>query len=148
MADTDAPPFGGRPYLADSSAWAHAHHGHVRDEWSAALRVGQIATGPIVKLELLYSARDGAHFDQLRADLAQLRDVPVTRSVANAALAAFRDLAHAGPLYHRSVSLPDLLIAASAQDAALGVLHYDEDFDALAGVLGFESRWIAPRGSL
>ena len=139
---------GGRTYLADSSAWAHAHHSHVRDEWSAALRAGQIATGPIVKLELLYSARDGAHFDQLEADLAQLRDVPITRSVTNVALAAFRDLAHVGLLHHRSVSLPDLLVAASAQDTALGVLHYDEDFDVLAGVLGFESRWIAPRGSL
>ena len=144
----DARPFGGRTYLADSSAWAHAHHAHVRDEWSAALRARQIATGPIVKLELLYSARDGARFDQLETDLAQLRDVPITRSVTNAALTAFRDLAHAGPLHHRSVSLPDLLIAASAQDAALGVLHYDEDFDVLAHVLGFESRWIAARGSL
>ena len=141
-------PFGGHTYLADSSAWSHAHDARVRDEWSAALRAGQIATGPIVKLELLYSARDGANFDQLEADLSQLRDVPITRSVTNAVLAAFRDLAHIGPLHHRSVSLPDLLIAASAQDAALGVLHYDEDFDVLAGVVGFESRWIAPRGSL
>ena len=137
-------PLGGRTYLADSSAWAHAHHSRVRDEWSAALRAGQIATGPIVKLELLYSARDGARFDQLEADLSQLRDVPITR----AALAALRDLAHVGPLHHRSVSLPDLLVAVSAQDSALGVLHYDEDFDVLAGLLGFESRWIAPRGSL
>jgi hypothetical protein len=31
---------------------------------------------------------------------------------------------------------------------AVGVLHYDEDFDTLATVLEFESRWIAPRGSL
>ena len=137
-------PLGGRTYLADSSAWAYAHHSQVRDEWSAALRAGQIATGPIVKLELLYSARDGARFDQLEADLSQLRDVPITR----AALAALRDLAHVGPLHHRSVSLPDLLVAVSAQDSALGVLHYDEDFDVLAGLLGFESRWIAPRGSL
>jgi len=141
-------PLGGRTYLADSSAWTHAHHAQVRDEWSAALRAGQIATSPIVKLELLYSARDGSDFDQLEGDLAQLRDVPITRSVTNAALAAFRELAHFGPLHQRSISLPELLISASAQDAAVGVLHYDEDFDVLAGVLGFESRWIAPRGSL
>ena len=30
----------------------------------------------------------------------------------------------------------------------MGVLHYDADFDTLAGVLPFESRWLAPRGSL
>jgi hypothetical protein len=141
-------PYDGRTYIADSSAWAHAHHTSVRDEWSAALRGGQIATGPIVELELLYSASAGSHFDQLAADLAQLRDVPITRSVTNAALAAFRELAQVGPLHHRSISLPDLLISASAQDAALGVLHYDADFDVLATVLEFESRWIARRGSL
>jgi len=46
------------------------------------------------------------------------------------------------------VRLPDLLIAACAQDSGVGVLHYDEDFDRLAEVLAFESRWIARRGSL
>jgi hypothetical protein len=30
----------------------------------------------------------------------------------------------------------------------MGVLHYDADFDVLAEVLGFESRWVAPRASL
>jgi predicted nucleic acid-binding protein len=46
------------------------------------------------------------------------------------------------------VKFPDLLIAAAAQDAALGVLHYDAHFDRLATVLSFESRWLAPPGSL
>jgi hypothetical protein len=52
------------------------------------------------------------------------------------------------PLLHRSVKLPDLLIAAAAQDSSVGVLHYDDDFDTLATVLSFDSRWIATRGSL
>jgi hypothetical protein len=34
------------------------------------------------------------------------------------------------------------LIAACAQEAAVGVLHHDADFDRLADVLDFESRWI------
>jgi len=141
-------PFGGGVFIADSSAWARAHHPRLRTAWAAALRSGQIATCPIVNLELLHSTRDGAGFDQLGADLAQLRDVPITRSVTNAALQAFRQLAHTQPLFHRSIKLPDLLVAAAAQDAGLGVLHYDEDFDTLAGVLNFESRWISRRGSL
>src|SRR6266536_858069 len=58
-----------------------------------------------------------------------------------------RELAHARPLFQRSVKLPDLLIAAAAADVAIGVLHYDQDYDTLATVLNFESRWIAPRGS-
>ncbi len=141
-------PYGGETFIADRSAWAHSHNSRVNRHFSSALRNGQIATSPIVKLELLYSARDGESFDRLAANLAELRDVPLTRSVTNAAQRAFRKLAHMRPPRHRSVSLPDLLIAAAAEDAAVGVLHYDEDFDTLAEVLDFQGRWIAPRGSL
>jgi predicted nucleic acid-binding protein len=141
-------PYDGETLIADKSAWAHAGNPRVNAQFTAALRYGQIATSPVVKLELLYSARDAESFDRLAADLAQLRDVPITRSVTNAAERALRGFAHRRPAQHRSVSLPDLLIAATAEDAAVSVLHYDEHFDTLATVLDFESRWIAPRGSL
>ena len=140
--------YDGRTYIADNSAWSRAAHPSVREEWAAALRNRQIGTCPIVKLELLYSARDGDDYDRLDAILGALRDVPITRSVTNAAVAALRKLAHVQPLYQRSVRFPDLLIAAAAQDAAVGVLHYDHHFDQLAQVLDFESRWIAPAGTL
>ncbi|MGH8326737.1 MAG: PIN domain-containing protein, partial [Steroidobacteraceae bacterium] len=132
-------PYGGAVLLADTSAWTHAHHPRLRDEWAAALVNGQIATCPIVELEILFSARDGTGFDAVAGDLAQLRNVPLTRSVTNAARQAMRDLAHVHDGYHRAVKIPDLLIAACAQDAAIAVLHYDEDFDRLAAVLEFES---------
>ena len=140
--------YGGRIYIADNSAWSKAAHPDVKDAWVAALRNRQISTCPIVKLELLYSVRDGTDYDRLDAILGALRDVPITRSVTNAALAALRQLAHVQPLNQRSVKFPDLLIAAAAQDGAVGVLHYDHHFDRLAQVLNFESRWIAPAGSL
>lgn len=141
-------PFGGRLFIADKSAWFRATDVRIRDTWAAALSNRQILTCPIVSLELLYSARTGDDFDRWAASLAELRDVPVTRSVTSAAQQALRSLAHVGGGHHRAVKLPDLLIAACAQDAAVGVLHYDEDFDRLASVLSFESRWIAPRGTL
>jgi predicted nucleic acid-binding protein len=141
-------PYGGKIFIADTSAWARVEHPRVLAEWTAALSGGQIATTPIVALEILHSARDGNDFDDRAADLAQLRDVPISRSVTNAALGAFRELAHRRPLFHRSVTNEDLLIATAAQDAAVGVLHYDGDFDTLATVLSFESHWIAPAGSL
>ncbi|MHB8470211.1 MAG: PIN domain-containing protein [Gaiellaceae bacterium] len=134
--------------IADTSAWTRAHHPAVRDQWAQALENNQIVTCPIVELELLFSTRNGADFEQWAADLAQLRNIAVTRSVTNAARQAFRQLAHVHTGHHRSVKLPDLLIAACAQDAGIGILHYDADFDALAGVLPFDSRWIAPRGSI
>ena len=140
--------YDGHTYIADSSAWSKAAHPDVKDEWVTALRNRQISTCPIVKFELLYSVRDGTDYDRLDAILGALRDVPITRSVTNAALAALRQLAHVQPLNQRSVKFPDLLIAAAAQDGAVGVLHYDHHFDRLAQVLNFESRWIAPAGSL
>jgi predicted nucleic acid-binding protein len=136
--------FGGGVFIADTSAWRHVGREDVAPAWSAALQAAQIATTPIVRLELLQSTRNGTEFDGWAARLAELRDIPITRSVTNAAERAYRDLAHVHPLFHRSVKLPDLLIAAAAQDAAVGILHYDRDFDRLATVLSFESRWIAP----
>jgi predicted nucleic acid-binding protein len=144
----DDAPYGGNVFIADTSAWARAHRDEIQRDWQQALHNRQIATCPIVKLEFLRSARTGAEFDEWAADLAELHNVPVTRSVTNAAESAFRRLAHASPGPQRAVPLPDLVIAACAQDAAVGVLHYDEHFDRLAEVLSFESRWIAPRGAL
>jgi predicted nucleic acid-binding protein len=42
----------------------------------------------------------------------------------------------------------DALIAAAAADRGLGVLHYDQHYDRLATVLGFDSQWVAPAGSI
>ena len=141
-------PYDGKVFIADTSAWARSGNSAVVSDWTAALRGGQIATCPVTVLELLYSTRDALEFDSVAADLAELRDMPVTRSVTNTAVRAFRELAQAGPLHHRRVRLPDLLIAAAAADAAVGVLHYDAHFDTLATVLSFESHWLAPAGSL
>ncbi len=111
------------------------------------MRAGQICTCPITTMELLYSARDAHEFAQWEQDLSILRSVPTTQSVFNAAVGALRDLSLVSPVYHR-VSLPDALIAASAQDVGVGVLQYDEPFDRLAQVIHSSSRWLAPRGTL
>lgn len=142
------PPYDGRTYIADASAWARASDPTVLDDWANALRGEQIATCAIVKLELLYSARDGADYDRLEADLGHLPDLPISRSAMDAAFGAMRTLAHVRPVYHRGIKLPDLLIAAAAADAGVGVLHYDRHYDRLAEVLEFESRWLAPAGTL
>ncbi len=60
----------------------------------------------------------------------------------------FQLLAEEGPLHHRRVGLPDLLIAAAAELAELAVLHYDRDFELIASVTGQPVRSIAPLGTL
>ena len=140
-------PFDGRTVLADTSAWHHAHADAVTGTWKQALLGGQVATCSLIRFELLFSTRDADDFRHAEQQLARLHDVPVTVSVQLAAQAAMRQLAERGPLHHR-VPIPDLLVAAAAQESGLDVLHYDRHFDRLAEVLDFESRWLAPAGSL
>ena len=139
--------FGGGVLIADTSVWQRTNHPALREQWGNALRAGTIATCSIVTLEVLYSARDAHEFREIEADHATLRDVPVTVSVQRAAIGALRTLADRGPRQHR-VPLADALVAAAAQEAGLGVLHYDHHYDRLADVLSFDSRWVAPPGSL
>lgn len=107
---------------------------------------GQLWMTPIVRLELLYSTRDRREFAVLEQRLDDMREAPLDRSALRTAVAAMRDLAAIGPLHHR-VPITDALIAAAATERGVGVLHYDEHFDRLAAVLGFESRWIVERGA-
>jgi predicted nucleic acid-binding protein len=119
----------------------------VPPEWPAAIRRDQLLTSPVVKLELLHSTRNAAEFEVWDARLAVLRAIDLTATIANAAVGALRELAPISNGYHR-VGLGDALIAASAQDAGVGVLHYNPtDFDRLNEVMHFDSVLLAPVGT-
>lgn len=124
-----------------------ARDSRVRAQWIAAVEADQLATCSIVTMELLYSARDRAGVEMTEKIEASFRQIPVSASVQRAAIGAVRELAEHEAGYHR-VPPPDALIAAAAQDAGIGVLHYDHHYDRLAEVLNFRSVWIAPPGSL
>ena len=139
--------FGGAVFLADTSAWAHARQPSLQAAWTAAMHDGRLVICPPVELELLYSARSAAEFQEHEAALAVLRRIELSRTIGRAAVTALRELSAVGGLHHR-IRIADVLIAACAQEAGVGVLHYDAHFDRLAQVMSFESRWIAPPGSL
>ena len=134
-------------FLADTSAWARIDLPSISKEWNEAAESRRILTCSVVRYELFYSARDLASFDALGARLAHFRDLPVTASTHRAAHAAMRELAASGPLHHR-VPLPDLLIAATAAEAGVAVVHCNAHFDRLATVLPFESIWLVPPAEL
>ncbi len=48
----------------------------------------------------------------------------------------------------RGCKIPDLLVAAAAEDLALTVLHYDADFDLIAAVTGQSCHWVVPPGAV
>jgi predicted nucleic acid-binding protein len=100
-----------------------------------------------VKLEMLHNARNPSEFFAMETQLDLITTLPIDVHASRAAVGALRDLAvaGAGPLHHR-LGHGDALIAATAANAALDVLHYDAHFDRLSTVLGFESVWIANRG--
>lgn len=102
----------------------------------------------MVRLELLWSARNAAHFATIRQTLDAVREAPMGDRVWRRATDVFEQLANRGPLHHRQVALQDLLVAAAAELAELPVLHYDRDFDLIAEVTGQPMRAIAPLGSL
>ena len=49
---------------------------------------------------------------------------------------------------HRGVSVPDLVLAASADIEELTIVHYDLDFDLIAEITGQPTEWVVPRGSV
>ena len=138
--DTDA------PLLADKSAWARVDS--YQDAWLDALDADRIVVCAISNLELLYSARTRADMEQLDADLAHLRDIPITRGTLAAAKRAMLDLAARGSDGHHRVLPQDAIIAACAAEHGCAVLHYDAHYDRLADVLAFESVWCAARGTI
>ncbi len=140
--------WGDGPWVADTSAWARASHPVVAPQWEAAASAGELIACPVVTLELLYDAPNHERVDAVAAALAGLRQAPINRSVANAAIRAVQDLAAGGAAGAHRVRVPDALVASAAADRALAVLHYDHHFDKLATVLGFSSQWIAEPGSM
>jgi predicted nucleic acid-binding protein len=136
--------------LADTSAWIWTRvvAGELRKEFDEAIVEGAVATCDMVRLELLYSARNASEFRALRSELAALPDCPIAKEQWERALEVYEELAHRGGLHHRAVKHADLVIASAAEAAGVAVLHYDEDFERIAAVTGQPARRLAQRGSL
>lgn len=115
-----------RLLLIDKSAYARGDLKVGRDD--------ELCLCAVTRLELLYSARSPAGYEQLETDVAEFRDLRMNAETFDVALAAQRDLAARS---HHRVAIPDLLIAACAQQHGADVLHVDRHFEALAEVLSF-----------
>jgi predicted nucleic acid-binding protein len=136
------------PELADTSVWARRRHPAIASWWNTVVVAGDIGICEMVLLELLHSARTGNEMRALRRDLTSLPQHTMTEGAWGRAVDVYQLLADREPQHHRSVKLPDLLIAASAEEAGWTLVHYDQDYDAIASVTGQATRWVAERGSL
>ena len=105
-------------------------------DWAGRIESGLVRITTVTRLEIGYSARSGP---DLRAGLQQppLSSMPVeylTPAIEDRAVEILTLLADRGQ--HRAPSVPDLIIAATAELAGLTVLHLNKDFDVIAEITG------------
>jgi predicted nucleic acid-binding protein len=133
-------------FLVDKSALARMQRESVSARVRAMAELGRVATCGITELELLYSARSHADHAAIRARRALAWTwAPIDDATFRRAIEVQGELARTG---HHRLPIPDLLIAAAAERAGMGVLHYDADFDRIAAVTGQPTEWVVPRGSV
>lgn len=123
-------------WLIDKSALVRLESSPDAAEWAARIERGLVRISTLTRLEVGYSARSALDFRRIRNE-PPLSAMPVeylTPAVEERAVEVQQALASAGR--HRAPSIPDLLIAASAEAARLSVLHLDKDFDLIAEVTG------------
>jgi predicted nucleic acid-binding protein len=123
-------------WLIDKSALVRLAASPDAAEWAGRIERGLVRITTVTRLEVGYSARSGP---DLRAGLRQppLSSMPVqylTPAIEDRAVEVLTLLADRGQ--HRAPSVPDLIIAATAELAGLTVLHLDKDFDVIAKVTG------------
>jgi len=105
-----------------------------------------VVTCAVVELELLYSARNAGEIRATRERRKALPLVPMDQADFDRAADVMEALAAQGQ--HRSVGIPDLLIAAASERAGVTLIHYDADFDAIASVTRQPTEWVVPSGSV
>jgi predicted nucleic acid-binding protein len=146
-----SPPFGGDVLLADTSVWRRADRlpDNVKDEWLRAVAGNQIASSPVVLVELLYRSKDSSeHFTRWRKTFAGLsRYLVPDRHVWDLVLDAYVELQATRQL--AGISLTDAIVAATATRHSLPVLHYDRDYERIAALncMDFVPRRILPPGT-
>ena len=123
-------------WLIDKSALVRLAASPDAAEWAARIERGLVRITTVTRLEAGYSARSGP---QLRAGFQRppLSSMPVeylTPALEDRAVEVLTLLADRGQ--HRAPSIPDLIIAATAELAGLTVLHLDMDFDLIAEITG------------
>jgi predicted nucleic acid-binding protein len=123
-------------WLIDKSALVRLEGSTDAAQWAARIERGLIRIATVTRLEVGYSARSGP---DLRAELRQppLAVMPVeyqTPAIEDRAVEVLTLLADRGQ--HRAPSIPDLIIAATAELAGLTILHLDKDFEIIASITG------------
>lgn len=123
-------------WLLDKSAYVRMQSGRVAniDQWNARIERGLVHLSTVTRLELGFSARSGAAARE-SFELPPLSLMPIehlTPAIEDRAWEVQLLLADRGQ--HRAPSIPDLIIAATAEKVGLTVLAVDKDFNLIAEI--------------
>lgn len=132
-------------FLVDTSVVKRLGRSEVRAVVEPLAAAGRLGRAGICDLEVGYSARNIEEWDRLVGALAAFDLVDTTARHVRRALQVQRLLAQRS---QRGRKIPDLLIAAAAEELDVAVLHYDADFDLIASVTGQRGQWVVPAGTV
>jgi len=121
-------------WLIDKSALVRRARSPDAEEWATRIERGLVRICTVTRLEVGFSARSVSKL-RFAYDRPPLTRIPVeylTPAIEDRAVGVQAALAERGQ--HRAASIPDLLIAATAELAQLTVLHHDKDFDLIADI--------------
>ena len=123
-------------WLIDKSALVRLGRSADAEEWAGRIERGLVRVSTVTRLEVGFSARSGtdlaAGFE--RPPLARMPIEYLTPAIEDRAVEVQVALGERGQ--HRATSIPDLLIAATAEMAQLTLLHDDKDFELIADITG------------
>lgn len=125
-----------KAWLVDKSALVRLGDSPDAALWASRISAGLVHLSSITRLEVGYSARSSKEL------LSSFQSPPLSRmpielltpSIEDRAWEVLKDLARTGK--HRAPSIPDLLVAATAEKCDLTILHVDKDFELISKVTG------------
>jgi predicted nucleic acid-binding protein len=132
-----------RGWLIDKSALVRVAESQDAELWVNRIERGLVRIAVVTRLEFGFSARSGLELrtSSQRPPLSSMPIEYLTPGIEDRAMEVQMLLADRGQ--HRAPSIPDLLIAATAEYADLTVLHADKDFDVIADVSLQPVEWIS-----
>jgi predicted nucleic acid-binding protein len=135
--------------LFDTSALIlAARHDGAADALREAIGGIGFAVTDIVVVEYLNGARNLAEYDRFSWSLGAAQRLRAEPEDWDRVLQVHRLLAASGAGHQRSVSVPDLIVAAVAERHGVALVHYDEDYERIAALTSQPVRWVVPRGSV
>lgn len=119
-------------WLIDKSALVRIGESKAVAKWAQRIQSGLVHMSSITRLEVAYSARSAGDLQKSFSTppLTHLRIEPLSPAIEERAWEIIQHLAKRGQ--HRAPSIPDLLIAATAEKCDLVLLHVDKDFELIA----------------